>query len=135
MKRFTEKPKNLFLIDSAGAFLTAFSLSVIVSSFNEYFGMPQRVLNFLSVIALIFCLYSLTCYFLAGKNWQPFLKAIITANLLYCCLTLALIIYNYQMLTFLGILYFIAEIIIICSLVIVELKTISQSYKEINAIE
>jgi hypothetical protein len=135
MKRFWEKPKNLFLIDGAGALLTAFFLSVVLRKFNEYFGMPLAVLNFLSVTAVIFCLYSFTCYFLNNKNWQPFLKAISIANLLYCCLTLALVIYYYPVLTILGVLYFLAEILIVSGLAVVELKAISQSYKEINAMK
>lgn len=131
MKQFlnhlTLNPKRLFLIDSIGAFLTAFILFAILRTFNEYFGMPPIILTYLSVIALLFCLYSMTCFFLLNDNWRPFLRIISIANLLYCCLTLGLIIYYFQLLTVLGIIYFLAEIIVVCSLVFVELKTLSKS--------
>ena len=45
IKHFTENQKTLFLIDSIGAFMTAFSLFVIVRQLNEYFGMPKNELT------------------------------------------------------------------------------------------
>jgi hypothetical protein len=119
---FKLKPKNLFLIDGLGALLTAFFLFVILRTFYEYFGMPQMILTYLSVIALIFSFYSLACFFLLDINWRPFLRIISIANLLYCILTFGLVIYHHQSITLLGITYFLAEIILVCGLVFVELK-------------
>jgi len=130
--RFILKPRNLFLIDSLGALVTAFFLFAILRTFNEYFGMPQITLTYLSIIAVVFCLYSFTCFILLKDNWQPFLKTISIANLLYCCLTLTLVIYHFQRLTILGITYFFAEIIVVCGLGFVELKTLSMGTKRIN---
>ena len=81
--QFKLKPKILFLIDGLGALLTAFFLFVILRTFNEYFGMLQTTLTYLSLIAVIFCLYSITCFFLLSDNWKPFLRVISIANLLY----------------------------------------------------
>lgn len=131
--QFKLKPKILFLIDGLGALLTAFFLFVILRTFNEYFGMPQTTLTYLSLIAVIFCLYSITCFFLLSDNWKPFLRVISIANLLYCILTLGLVIYNYQSVTLLGITYFLAEIIVICGLVFVELKTITANSTQIES--
>jgi hypothetical protein len=122
IKRLTSNPKMLFLIDGLGALLTAFFLFAILRTFNQYFGMPQKIVTYLSFIAIIFCLYSLCCFFLVKANWQLFLRIITTANLLYCCLTISLIVYYYRSLTLLGITYFVAEISIICYLVLIELK-------------
>ncbi len=121
------KPKRLFLIDGLGAFLTAFFLFAILRTFNEYFGMPQTTLVFLSIIALAFSFYSFCCFFLVNNNWHPFLRAITIANLLYCCLTLGLVIYNYPRLTFLGVTYFLLEIIIVCGLVFLEINVLTIS--------
>jgi len=123
-KYFKQSPISLFLVDGLGALLTAFLLFVIMSAFNEYFGMPQRILLYLATTAAVFCLYSTTCFFLLKDHWQPFLKVIIGANLLYCCLTMGLVIYYYPGLTALGVSYFVAEIFVIIGLVFVELKTL-----------
>ena len=69
IKHFTENQKTLFLIDSIGAFMTAFSLFVIVRQLNEYFGMPKNELTYLSIIAVCFCIYSAACFlFLKGAD-------------------------------------------------------------------
>lgn len=120
-------PKRLFLIDSLGAFLTAFSLGIILTRLEEDFGMPLKVLNPLSILACVYAIYSLSCYFFAGVDWRPFLKVIAIANLMYCCLTIGLVILFHQALTILGLIYFSGEIIIIVGLVFIEVLTISKS--------
>jgi hypothetical protein len=131
MQRFINKlvlnPKRLFFIDSLGAFLTALLLFAILRTFNEYFGMPKTTLSILIIIALIFCVYSLCCLFLVKKNWHLFLRAIIIANLLYSCLTLGLVIYNYPRLTILGVSYFLLEIVVVCGLVFLEINVLTTS--------
>ena len=117
-------PKRLFLIDSFGAFLTAFFLFAILRTFNEYFGMPKLTLDFLSIIALAFSVYSFCCFFLVSNNWHPFLRTISIANILYCCLTLGLVIYYYPLLTILGVTYFLIEIIIVVVLVFFEINVL-----------
>lgn len=124
IRRLTQKPKTLFLVDSLGALVTVFFLFTILRPFHKYFGMPQITLTYLSLIAAIFCLYSITCFLLLKHNWQPFLRTISIANLLYCSLTIGLVIYYYYSLTLLGITYFLVEIILVCGLVFVELKTL-----------
>lgn len=126
IRRLTLKPRTLFLIDGIGAFATAFFLFAILRTFNEYFGMPQITLTYLSIIAVVFCFYSITCFFVLSDNWQPYLKTISFANLIYCCLTMGLVLYYYQNLSILGITYFLAEITIVCALVFVELKILSK---------
>ena len=126
IRQLTLKPKNLFLVDSLGAFLTAFLLFVVLRTFDEYFGMPQTILTYLSIIAVVFCLYSISCFFLLTDTWRPFLRTISIANLIYCCLTMGLVIYYFQSLTILGVTYFLVEVAIVCALVFVELKTASK---------
>jgi len=86
--------------------------------------MPQSILTILSIIAFAFCVYSICCFFFVNKNWKPFLQAISIANILYCCLTLGLVVYYYPQLTILGITYFSLEIIIVCGLVFFERRTL-----------
>ncbi len=118
----TNKPKTLFLIDGLGAMLTTLLLFVVLRNFNEYFGVPKTILTFLSAISTCFCLYSTTCFFFLKANWTPFIRVISYANLLYCVLTVGLVITYNSVISTLGIVYFLVEIIIICLLVYIELK-------------
>jgi len=125
INKLTLNPKRLFLIDSFGAFLTAFFLVAILSTFEKHFGMPRQILVFLSVIALVYAIYSICCFYFIDSNWRPFLKTICIANLIYCCLTIGLVINFYSRLTVLGTSYFLLEIILICVLVIIERRALS----------
>lgn len=116
-------PKTLFLIDGLGALLSAFLLGVILVQFEAYFGMPQQVLYFLAAIPCLFALYDFYCYFRVHKNRGPFLKIIALANLLYCCLSIGLVILHFPQLTPLGLIYFFLEFIIVIALAGMELKT------------
>jgi len=118
----TGKPKILFLIDSLGALLTAFFLFIVLRNFNEYFGMPKTILIYLSGIAACFCIYSTCCFFFLTKYWTPFINGISVANLLYCIVTMALLIFYYPQLTVIGTTYFLLEITIISGIVYLELN-------------
>lgn len=126
---FSEKQKTLFLVDSIGAFITAFILFVIVRPLNEYFGIPIKELTYLSVIAFVFCIYSATCFLFLKDSFTTFIKFIGIANLMYCALTIGLLIKYYPFLTIMGISYFLAEIVIICGLSYLEL-TVSTRNRE-----
>lgn len=122
INHFTEKQKTLFLIDGIGAFVTALSLFVIAQRFNDYFGMPKNTLTYLSVIAVCFGIYSISCaMFLKGK-FTPFIRVIAFANIVYCALTTGFIINNYSTLTLIGKTYFLIETLIIGILSYVELS-------------
>lgn len=127
LDKLVSNPKRIFLIDSLGAFFTAFLLSTILTRLEEEFGMPRKVLIPLSIVACVYAIYSLCCYFLVHENWRPFLKVIAAANLMYCCVTAVSLILFYQSLTILGFVYFISEIIIISGLVFIESLAISKS--------
>jgi hypothetical protein len=126
---FLLNPKKVFLIDGFGALLTAFFLFVILKNFNEYFGMPKPALNVLTIIAVVFSFYSVGCFFILKDSWRSFLLCISIANLFYCCLTLGLVIKNHTRLTFLGLTYFLLEMMIVCLLVYFEIQVLKRSNK------
>jgi len=115
-------PKKLFLIDGLGALLTAALLAFLLANLESFFGMPQRILYPLAVVALAFAIYSFSCFSFLKKNWGRFLIVIALANLTYCAVTLYFIISLFEQLTIWGILYFIGEILIVVSLAVVELR-------------
>lgn len=123
-------PRKLFLVDSAGALLTAFLTGVILVKFQAFFGMPQKPLLILSLTALLFSVYSLSCYFFAGRHWQICLQIIAIANLLYCCVTAGLVIFFYSSLTIFGVLYFAGEILLVGILVGIEWRPASPRLAE-----
>ena len=129
IKQLCSDPKKLFLIDSIGALTTAFLLFIVLRNFNEYFGMPERISTYLAVIAVCFCIYSTTCFFVIKAKWTTFIKGISIANLLYCILTIGLIIFYHPQLTTIGIVYFLGEIAIICGLVYIELNVANEINK------
>ncbi len=119
---YKNNPSKLFLTDSIGALVTASFLFFILRTYNDYFGMPIEVLNWLAALALCFMVYSAFCFFSLNKNQAPFLFTISIVNLLYCVLTLILMIMHHASLTSLGFAYFVAEILVILGLVAVEFK-------------
>lgn len=120
-------PKRVFLIDSLGAFLTAILLITMLAQFENYFGMPQRVVYFLSLVACLYAIYSICCYFFADSNWILYLKIIMIANLAYGLLTISFVIFYFQQLTIIGLIYFIVELIVMAVLILVESRTITAS--------
>jgi hypothetical protein len=120
-------PKIIFLVDGLGALFTAFLLFGILIPFQEFFGMPKNILVLLSLIALVFAIFSFCCYFFLKGNWKPFLFGISIANFFYCCLTLSLVYFFYSELTVLGVGYFLAEVAVVMGLVLVEWKLIVNS--------
>ncbi len=108
--------KNVFLIDSLGALITASLLIQLLARFYEIFGIPEPTLYLLAYIAIGFSLYSFICHILKPKKWKIYLKIIALANLLYCVLTMSLIGYHHTSITVIGVLYFLGEIVIVTGL-------------------
>lgn len=124
------KPKQIFLIDALGGLATALLLFFLIGRFEQIFGMQKTTTHFLSSVAVVYTIYSLSCHFFIKRNWKPFLYIIATANTLYCVITVILIQYYYSQLTWLGLTYFISEVATIGVLVAFELKTANGSYQE-----
>ncbi len=125
IKEFLIKPWKLFLVDSLGALLTGFLTGTLLVKQVDFFGMPVKSLNILSIIAFTYAIYSICCYFFLDKNWRPYLKFIAFANLLYCCLTITFVTYFYASITTAGLIYFSIELIVIVCLATIEFMTAS----------
>jgi hypothetical protein len=115
--------KQLFLVDGLGAILTATLLSQVLVRWQALFGVPASVLYVLAGLAACFALYSLSCYFLLRKRHAFYLRVIAAANAIYCLATLGLMV-SLPTISWLGIAYFIGEIIVILLLVNLEFRTV-----------
>lgn len=126
----TSNPKRVFLIDGIGAFLSAMFLFAILSFFKKEFGLPQNTLYLLFIIACIFSIYSITSYYLIRKKWRTYLRIILIANMLYCVLTIMLLVISHDTVTLFGLIYFILEILTISCIVFIELQTVSKTNQQ-----
>ena len=118
------KVKRIFLIDGLGALVSTFLLGFVLVRYETYFGMPVKMLQLLALIAFFLAVFSLTCFIKTPKKWGIYLRIVGKANFAYCLLTLTLVFYHFDRLTWLGVSYFIAEILILLLLIRVELKGI-----------
>lgn len=116
--------QKLLLLDSIGAFFSAILL-VIVGKYELLFGISNEIIKLLVPIPIVFSIYSLIAYYLSKHKWALFLKVIAVANLLYCFLTLYIIINHFGKLTVLGVSYFLIEIVIIVFLALYEFRVSS----------
>ena len=125
-KHLTTHPRKVFLIDGIGAAISAVFLGILLISFQEYIGMPECILIFLSFIAAIFAVYSFSCFLFIKQKSPLFLRIIACSNLIYCLLTGGMVVYFQDQLTPLGFCYFLAEIGLILGLVFLEFKVLKQ---------
>ena len=127
--QFVTKGKQLFLLDSLGAMLSAFFLGVVLTGLDTYFNMPTAILYLLALLACSFCAYSIICYFFTGRRWRVFLQGIAIVNSIYGCLTFWLVVFYSPSLTKFDICYFLIELIVLILLIFVELKAASYVQK------
>lgn len=111
-----ENPGKLFLIDGAGAIVSAFLLGVVLVRFEDFLGIPLTALYALALFPCLFGINDLYSYLNAGKNPAHLLKGIAILNTFYCFLSLGLALYHYEKLTFWGWAYILIEIMIVASL-------------------
>ena len=126
----TNKPKQMFLLDAFGALLTAMLLIGVLVPFQEVFGMPILVLYTLSGFGLFFFIYSLSCSLFLKNKFKPFLLLIMVFNVLYTLFSIILVFNFYDKMTQIGVIYFLAEILVIAFVVMLEYK----SYKNLAKI-
>jgi len=112
-ERLAKKPQRVFLLDGLGALLTAFMHGFVLIKFHDQVGMPPAVLYALSVIALVFAIYSLTCAKIAKDNWRLLLRIVVVANLVFGALSIAMVFIFFHDLHLLGFVYFGLEIIVL----------------------
>ncbi len=119
--------RQILLIDSLGALLSAISL-LIIPQFEDSLGIPKSLAFNLAILPIIFFIFSFLSYKFGGQKWQLLLKTIAIANLFYCGLTLYIILTNVETLKSMGIAYFTIEILIILVLAIIELKIATKQH-------
>lgn len=128
-----KNPSTIFLVDGIGALLTTLSLCLIMLNFGSEFGMSLYPLSILTIIATLFCSYSILCFLFLKESWCVYISMIGLANLLYALLSFSLMMYFFSTLPAWGILYFSLEILIILCLVYIEVSIARAFYLQKQA--
>lgn len=97
-------------------------LLLVLRGLPNLFGVPDRVLGILGLIAIGLAAFSLSCWLFASAAARPLLAAITAANTGYCVLTAALVIAHLPTLSAWGVAYFVLEIAVIGVLIAAELR-------------
>jgi drug/metabolite transporter (DMT)-like permease len=126
LDKLSNNAKVVFLLDAIGALLSALFIFIILTYFENQIGIPAKTLIFLFIIAIVLSIFSFCCYLIQNNNLKQNLKVISTANIIYCILTIITLFAYRQVITKLGLVYFIVEIFIIILIVKLELKTINK---------
>ncbi len=113
-------PKRAFAIDAAGALVSAIFLGFIMPAMQSIFGLPPGICLILAVFPLIFFVYDILVLILVRQFWESWLKIIAGLNFAYTLLSLVIIYLHFNVLTGLGLAYFIGEILIVIVLASVE---------------
>lgn len=122
IERFVRHPRVLFLVDGAGALLTALFVGVVLPALGAHVGTPRPVLRALALTAAVFAAYSWTCAATRPTRWPGYLRGIALANAGYCLVTTAVLIRFSAMLHVLDWLYFVGEIVVVGALVRLETR-------------
>jgi O-antigen/teichoic acid export membrane protein len=124
MQQCRAHPRKVFLLDGIGALATALLLLALVAPLEGFFKMPATMVYKLAILAVAFAIYSLCCWYANPKQWKIYLAIIASANLLYCLLTLALVLYHWHTISVWGIAYFLGEMMVIIMLVVIETRVL-----------
>jgi lysylphosphatidylglycerol synthetase-like protein (DUF2156 family) len=117
----------LFLIDGIGGVATALTTGIVLPRFFDSGGMPDGVLTAFAILGLLCGAYSLCCRFLIRGDNSRFLGPIVIANTLYSMATIAAMVRSYDRLNAIGLVYFLAEVIVILVLVYFEVDALRKS--------
>lgn len=127
-------PKKLFQIDGFGAIVSAILLGIVLVNLEYLFGIPKPTLYFLASFPCLFAVYDFYCYFKIDNNLGKFLKIIVSANIIYCGLSIGLAIYHRENISNLGWMYILMEIAIVSGLSSIELK-VAKRQEELTKIK
>ncbi|HAA11738.1 MAG TPA: hypothetical protein DCE41_08595 [Cytophagales bacterium] len=107
-----QRPRRLFLLDGAGALLSAVLLGLVLPRLAETIGMPITALYLLAIFPVAFFLFDVASYF-RQSTIKTNLKTIALGNSAYVVLSAILLIVHATSLTLWGWAYFLGELTIV----------------------
>ncbi len=124
-------PHKMFFLDGIGACLSFFLLAAMLylEPLRLWVGMPTTWLWVLMLGAALMAMLSMSCYLRKVEKVDKWLLRVIVGNLLYCALSLGVLIGQFEALTTLGKAYFMGEKLLIFSLVALEFRLFAASLR------
>ena len=119
----TLSAKQLLFVDSIGAMVSAVMLGLVLPHFQRHIGMPITELYLLASLPIAFAVIDFYWLLFRKGNERAGLLLIAFANMAYSLLSMLLVIVNFELLTALGLSYFVIELLLLAALVAFELKT------------
>ena len=117
--RFLWSPRHLLLVDGVGALMTSASTGLLLATEVLASGIPSWVLWILASVAFGYACFDAVGVFYVSDP-RPFLSGIAILNLVYCFITLVICCVFSRQLTWLGMIYFSLEAIVVIPLALWE---------------
>lgn len=114
-------PRDLFLIDAAGAFVSTLLSALVLPQFSSFLGIDSWILRALACVAFAFLIYDLIIYFALNIIRPWMVKTVIALNLSYCLLSTLLILFL-PGLSLYGLAALLMEIVVVISVVAFEYR-------------
>lgn len=120
---FASQPKKLFLVDAIGAAISALLLAVVLPLLQPLFGLPPKVLYFLTLWPVLFILFDSLAYQQKFGTVRRNLRTIALCNACYCVLSLATVSWHAASVRPLGWAYIIGEVALVMCVAFIEWKS------------
>lgn len=121
--------KKLLVIDAFGALISFIMLGIVFVRYLTFTGIQKNALYLLAIFPVIFFCFSIYGSF-HKKYERRFLRINAMANISYCLFSMSVVILHLHLITSIGIIYFLAEIILV--LLLARFELIMANAKEIN---
>jgi len=129
-ERFANHPRQLLLVDCAGALFSAFMLGVVLVHWQAFFGIPKTALYILAIFPCFFAAFDLFFYFSKSFSAYKALRVMALFNRSYCLFSLVLALFHASVIQIPGWFYLLGEVVIVFALALFEMK-ISAAVKSV----
>lgn len=126
IKKLSQSPHQLFLMDGIGALFSALLLGGVLAKYHTFIGIPPETLFFLAAFPVLYVLYDVYCYRTMPDHVHVKIKGVVGLNLLYTLISIGVLVLFKERLTAVAYLYFSLELMVIFLLVLLELKVLKQ---------
>ena len=132
MKCMNINEHTIFVWDGIGAVLSALTLGLVLPTFQAWIGMPVRILHQLAYFACVYALYDFCCVRWSNKKNPKWLCIVVIANISHTLLTIFYLLSYINQITFIGMMYFMIEILIVWWIVYYEICIVKDVLSNID---